>query len=104
MSTQAISHENQMSFADLGIIESAPLRATKKAKQVKPTNNNAAVKALKSLLAEAENIGITLQEKYEANLEAHRIQSRVGISVDIEDVESLLVAISNANLALSNAN
>jgi hypothetical protein len=44
-----------------------------------------------------------LQEKYEANLEAHRIQSRVGISVDIEDIESLLVAISNANLALGNA-
>lgn len=101
MNTQRSFHENQMSFAELGIIEAAPLRATKKAKKTKPNDNT--VKALKSLLVEAENIGVTLQEKYEANLEAHRIQSRVGISVDIEDIESLLVAISNANLALGNA-
>lgn len=111
MTKQTIA-DNQMSFADLGLIDPAPASAVAPApkKKSKPAQQKAShdiapadaavVSSLKSLLAHAEHLGLALQEKYEANLNADRIVSRVGISVDIEEVEGLLVAISEANNAL----
>ncbi len=109
MTKATASNANQMTFADLGVIEAAPAstptKANKKAVTKRaPVNQDAVAKSLKALLVHAENLGHALQDKYDANLEAHRIQSRVGISVDVEDIEQLLLSISEANKALNSSN
>jgi len=88
--SKQIAHESQLSFSGFETQEvtRTPARAAKVSKKAKASTtppNEHAESSLKALLEQAEIIGMALQEKYEANLEAHRIQSRVGISVDVED-------------------
>jgi hypothetical protein len=114
MSKSTVSKDvNQLSFSDLGVLEAAPFpaQATPRKRKVaqKVTTPDNAVShekknAFSELLSKTELLAVALQEKYDANLTAHRVQSRVGISVDVEDIEALLLAISNANNVLHNAN
>jgi len=107
--SKQIAHESQLSFSGFETQEvtRTPARAAKVSKKAKASTtppNEHAESSLKALLEQAEIIGMALQEKYEANLEAHRIQSRVGISVDVEDIENLMAAISKANSVLNTKN
>jgi len=108
MTARNAQNENQLSFADLGLMDAkptpkpTPVKKSKTDKRKSLTAN--AQRDLSDLLAHAERLATKLQDKYEANLEADRISTRIGISVDIEEVESLLLAISKANRAINQSN
>jgi hypothetical protein len=114
MSKSPVSRDkNQLSFADLGVFEAAPIQADTTPRKRKFATKSPAPdqaisdsenSAFSELLERTESLAVALQEKYDANITAHRVQQRVGISVDVEDIEALLLAISNANNVLNKAN